>query len=280
MRKSLCLTFCVGTVLLALGAAARAESRIEKKLKLEPGGRLYLESSGGDVIVRGGSSSGAQVVITSKRSDLEDFCEFTFEEEAGGVRIVARKRALAHWPNHLNLRFDIQVPARTRLELRTGGGDIHVAQLEGDCEVQTSGGDVEVADLKGNLNGKTSGGDFRLRHLGGDVDVETSGGDVRVEEAAGRVDVRTSGGDVDVSFARGNARGGHIETSGGDVRVALDPSVSLNLDASAPGGDLVTDLPVKLSGEMSHSSLHATLGSGGESLRVHTSGGDIYIHGL
>jgi len=279
MRRSLGLTFCTGMVLLVLGVAARADSRIEKKLKLEPGGRLFLESSGGDVTVRGGSSSGAQVVITSNREDLEDFCEFSFDEEPGAVRIVARKRALAHWPNHLNLRFNIQVPTRTRLELRTGGGDIRASQLEGNCEVHTSGGDVEVADLKGDLDGKTSGGDIRLRHLLGDVDVGTSGGDVRVEEASGRVDAHTSGGDIEVSFARGDARGGRIETSGGTIRVAIDPSVNLNLDASASGGDLTTDLPMKFSG-ITHSSLHATLGSGGESLRIHTSGGDIHIRGL
>lgn len=280
MRKTLCLTFCTGMVLLLLGAVARAGSRIEKKLKLEPGGKFYLESSGGDVIIRGGSPSGAQVVITSNRDDLEDFCEFSFNEEPGAVRIEAHKRGLALWPNHLNLRFDVQVPTRTRLELRTGGGDIRASQLEGDAEVHTSGGDVEISDLKGNLIAKTSGGDIRLRQLRGDVDVGTSGGDVRIEDATGRVDAHTSGGDIDVSFARGDARGGQVETSGGTIRVELDPSVNLNLDASASGGDLTTDLPMKVSGNIGHSSLHGTLGSGGETLRLHTSGGDIHIRGL
>jgi DUF4097 and DUF4098 domain-containing protein YvlB len=112
------------------------------------------------------------------------------------------------------------------------------------------------------------------------VDVGTSGGDVRVEEATGRVDAHTSGGDVEVTFTRGNARGGQIETSGGTIRVALDPSVNLNLDASASGGDLTSDLPLRVSGRISHSSLHGTLGSGGETLRLHTSGGDIHIRGL
>jgi len=280
MDNKLRVVFCAGMALLALGVFARADSRIEKRLKLEPGGKFSLESSGGDVIVRGGSSSGAQVVITANRSDLSDLFEFSFDEEAGGVRIVARRRGIMHWPNNLNLRFDVQVPTRTRLELRTGGGDIRASHLEGDAELHTSGGDVEVSELKGNLEVRTSGGDIRLRQLTGDVDVETAGGDVRAEDATGRVDVHTSGGDIEVSLARGNSRGGQIETSGGTIRVAIDPSVNLNLDASASGGDLTTDLPLKVSGKLSHSSLRATLGSGGETLRLHTSGGDIHIRGL
>jgi DUF4097 and DUF4098 domain-containing protein YvlB len=177
------------------------------------------------------------------------------------------------------LRFDVQVPTRTRLELRTGGGDIRASHLEGDAELHTSGGDVEVSELKGSLQARTSGGDIVLRQLTGDVEVGTAGGDVRAEEATGRVDARTSGGDIDISLARGNAHGGEIETSGGTIRVALDPSVNLNLDASASGGDLTTDLPVK-AGHIGHSSLRGTLGSGGETLRLHTSGGDIHIRGL
>jgi hypothetical protein len=280
MYNKLRVVFCAGMALLALGVCARADSRIEKKLKLEPGGKFFLESSGGDVIVKGGAASGAQVVITANRSDLEDLFEFSFDEEAGGVRIVARRRGIMHWPNHLNMRFEVQVPTRTRLELRTGGGDIRVTHLEGDAELHTSGGDVEVSELKGNLEARTSGGDIRVRQLTGDVDVGTAGGDVRAEDASGRVDAHTSGGDIEVSLARGNSRGGQIETSGGTIRVALDPSANLNLDASASGGDLTTDLPLKVSGQLSHSSLRATLGSGGETLRLHTSGGDIHIRGL
>jgi hypothetical protein len=280
MCNKLRVVFCAVMALLAVGVFARADSRIEKKLKLEPGGKFFLESSGGDVIVKGGSQSGAQVVITANRSDLEELFEFSFDEEADGVRIVARRRGMMHWPNNLNMKFAVQVPMRTRLELRTGGGDIRASHLEGDAELHTSGGDVEVTDLKGNLEVRTSGGDITLRQLTGDLDVGTSGGDVRAEDATGRVDIHTSGGDIEVSLVRGNSRGGQIETSGGTIRVALDPSVNLALDASASGGDLTTDLPLKVSGKLSHSTLHATLGSGGETLRLHTSGGDIHIRGL
>jgi DUF4097 and DUF4098 domain-containing protein YvlB len=119
-----------------------------------------------------------------------------------------------------------------------------------------------------------------LRDLSGDVNVKTSGGDISLENAHGRVEARTSGGDVTAALARGNAKGGEIETSGGDIKVRVDPAVSLTLDASALSGEVISDLPLKVTGEISQSRLHATLGSGGETLRVRTNGGSVRISAL
>jgi len=110
--------------------------------------------------------------------------------------------------------------------------------------------------------------------------VRTSGGDITLENATGRVDAHTSGGDVDVTLARGNAKGGEIETSGGDIKIRVDPGVNLELDASAPSGEVTSNLPLKVTGEISPSRLRATLGSGGETLRIHTNGGSVRISAL
>jgi DUF4097 and DUF4098 domain-containing protein YvlB len=267
-----------GIALLALGVAARADSRIERNLKLDPGGKFILESSGGDVVVTGRPEPGARIVVTSNRPDLESLYEFHFDEEPGAVRVEAHKLSALGWPKRFQMRIEVQVPTRTSLELRTGGGDIRVLRLQGNSDLHTSGGDVKISELQGNLMAQTKGGDIDLHRLTGDATVETSGGDIRVESLSGRVEAHTSGGDVRVVLTRGNAQGGEIETSGGTITVAIDPTVNLNLEASASGGDLITSIPV--TGHKSNSSLHATLGSGGKTLRLHTSGGDIHIRAL
>jgi DUF4097 and DUF4098 domain-containing protein YvlB len=211
---------------------------------------------------------------------LEDLFTFHFDEEPGAVRIEVRKRSVQPWPDSLQVRMEVQVPTKTSVEIHTGGGDVKVSHLQGDTNLETSGGDVAVSGLAGNLTATTSGGDIELHNLNGEVKVKTSGGDITLENAGGRVEAHTSGGNVDVAFARGNAKGGEIETSGGDIKVRVDPAVSLDLDASASSGEVVSDLPLKVSGEISQSRLHATLGSGGETLRVHTSGGSIHVSAL
>ena len=73
---------------------------------------------------------------------------------------------------------------------------------------------------------------------------------------------------------------GNLETSGGSIEIAIDPAANLNLDASTSGGSVSSDLPVRVVGTISHTSMHGSIGSGGEELRLHTSGGSIHIRAL
>ncbi|HEY6064669.1 MAG TPA: hypothetical protein VIY96_00845, partial [Thermoanaerobaculia bacterium] len=101
---------------------------------------------------------------------------------------------------------------------------------------------------------------------------------IHIHDAGGRVEADTSGGGIDATFARGNARGGSLETSGGGIEVSIDPSVGLRIDAS--GNSVHADIPITVHGGISRGKLQGTMGSGGELLRLHTSGGGVRINGL
>ena len=276
-----------------------AESRIEKNLKLDPGGKLTVVSDAGSLSVKGSSSSGAHVLLTSDKDDLESRFDLKFEELPGELRITMKKKdALTSWMgwfNNSKIRFEIQVPTKTRTDLQTGGGHVTLSALEGDANAETSGGHIEVGDLQGNLTAQTSGGHISVKKISGNARVETSGGHIEAEavdgnlfaetsgghieirDSKGRVDADTSGGHVEVSFAKGNAHGGKIESSGGGITVAIDPNVDLAIDASTSGGSVRTDIPVKIIGKVNGSSIKGSLGKGGEMLYVHTSGGSVSI---
>jgi DUF4097 and DUF4098 domain-containing protein YvlB len=301
---------------LAFAVPVRAETRIEKNLRLEPGGELRLETELGAVTLTGGSESGAHVVITSREKDLQDLLRFRFEEGAHSVTITAKKRHSLGWFSHLRdrVQFEIQVPADTRLSIETSGGGIKVSGTRGDARLETSGGGIDVRNVAGTLEAHTSGGGIRLRDLKGnvrvdtsgggiegasidgpvhaqssggsieldgvtgDIDAETSGGGIRLVDAGGRVRADTSGGGIHATFARGNAKGGTLETSGGGIEVAIDPSVDLAIEAS--GNSVKTDLPLRVRGEISRGSLSGELGKGGNRLKMHTSGGSVRIQPL
>lgn len=294
-----------------------AETRIEKNLKLDPGGKLTIESDLGHVSVTGRAGSGAHVVMTAKDDDFESRFDIAMTELAGEVKISVKKKkdltSWLSWMKNSGVRFEIEVPTQTRTAIDTGGGHVTVHDLEGDSSVDTSGGHIEVANLKGNvladtsgghislksisgdakvdtsgghievdgvggnLAGDTSGGHIEVANVGGNVAVETSGGSISISGAKGRVDADTSGGSVEVSFAKGNGKGGKIESSGGGIVVLLDPEVNLTIDASCGGGRVTTDIPLKVVGKTGGSSLHGTLGNGGETLTVYTSGGGVRI---
>lgn len=307
--------FCVIGLSLA-AAPALAESRLEKSFKLEPGGELAVDTDIGRVVITGVSGSGARLLVTSRR-DLDELLRFDFQERAGRVSVVARKRhrlSDLFFDGGSNVRFEIEVPSQTRATVHTSGGAISLSGTRAPAKLDTSGGGIEVRDLAGDLEADTSGGGIRLRDIKGSARVETSGGgieainvdgplkaetsggSVRVErvtgnlrahssgggihirEAGGRVDADTSGGSIEATFTRGNSRGGSLETSGGGISVALDPSAALSIDAS--GNSVSTDLPITVSGEVTRRRLRGTLGKGGESLRLHTSGGSVRIRAI
>ncbi len=295
---------------------ALADSRMEKSLKLEPGGRLIVDTDTGRVNVRGSSVPGVRVVVTSTR-DLERLLRLRFEEAPGSATISARRK---HWFSSwfggfgASVRFEIEVPAVTSLsihtsggaisisgtraaanlhtsgggidvrdligdlEAETSGGPIHLRDLRGKSRVETSGGGIEAISIDGPLNADTSGGSIVIDRVTGDLKAHSSGGGIHIRDAGGRVDADTSGGPVEASFARGNARGGSLESSGGGITVSIDPSVGLSIDAS--GNSVRADVPIRIDGEVSRRHLQGTLGQGGEKLRLRTSGGSVRIRPL
>ena len=72
--------------------------------------------------------------------------------------------------------------------------------------------------------------------------------------------------------------GGSLESSGGGVSVSIDPQVGLAIDAS--GNSVHAAVPITVQGEISNHHLRGNLGSGGQMLRVRTSGGSVSIKPL
>jgi len=305
--------------LAVLGLAALpalGEMRIEKTLKLSPGGEFRLDTDMGKVTLVGSADADAHVVITSRRKDLDELMTFRFDENPGVVSITARKRHKFDWFSGSggHVQYEVRVPTETRVWIDTSGGGITVSGIHGAVKTDTSGGGISVTDVQGDVDADTSGGGITVRNIqgnvradtsgggvegagitgsvkaessggsielervSGDVDADTSGGGIRILEAGGRVVADTSGGGIEATFVRGNSRGGTLSTSGGGIEVSLDPGADLAIEAS--GNAVRTDLPLAVRGEISRGNLSGTLGKGGNTLRLHTSGGSVRIQSL
>ena len=81
----------IASAFLAVSVPCTAETRIEKTLRLEPGGELRVETDLGAVTLTGSARSGAHVIVTSRRRDLEELLRFRFEEGAHSATINAKK---------------------------------------------------------------------------------------------------------------------------------------------------------------------------------------------
>src|SRR5512132_239464 len=127
------------SMILLAGGAALAESRIEKNLRLDAGGEFSIKTALGAVTVRGTEQAGARIVVTSKDDDLNELLRFDFQERAGGVSVVAKKRhdELISFGRH-RVTWEIEVPSRTRVTVDTSGGAIHLSALAGPAKLETS----------------------------------------------------------------------------------------------------------------------------------------------
>jgi hypothetical protein len=294
--------FLILAGLLAIAVPAWADAQIQKTLKLDPGGRFVLEADEGSVDLVGSDQTGANVVVTSYRDDLQRQVDLSFEEDAGIVRVRERRRywnPLEFLFDPLGLHYEIRVPKSTTLEIRTGGGAIKVDSIVGYAELKTSGGPIEMSNLIGDVHAHTSGGSIQAQQIRGEIEVQTSGGrieadsidgglmadtsggEIRINGVTGRVRAHTSGGSISATLSKGNAKGGDLDTSGGSVYVKVDPDVNLNVDASSSGGGVRYGIPLRgVDSSWSRDVVRGTLGSGGDLLRVHTSGGSVVLEPL
>ncbi len=314
----------LGLALFALAATAKADQDvITRAFSVKAGGKLIVNVDRGSVHITTSDSDKVDVKITRelKNASTAD-AKKVFEQHKielssadNEVKIEAQSPqttfSFRNPFSRLQVDYTIAIPARFNIDVRTAGGHIDVADLEGKAVLHTSGGNLKLAAIKGPLKAHTagghitfskvegnadldtSGGDLRLGEIEGDLIAHTSGGHITLEKSKGSVKASTSGGNIHVKDAYGpvtaRTSGGHVsahlntqptadcslKTSGGNVDVLLAANLALNLDAHTGGGRVDSDFPGTLNKEKTR--LTARLNGGGPDLLLETSGGNVNI---
>jgi putative adhesin len=228
----------LGTAAMMAGTAGPVQGavRVEKHLALAPGGRLTVSTEVGSVVVRGDAASGAAVVVTSDRDDLDREYEMSFAATPGQAQVIIKRRhrdwswfeGWQHWRGRVEIAVD--VPRATAVSVRASGGRVEASGLEGDTELSSSGGSVVAHELAGKLVAHSSGGAVEVRDLRGDLHLSSSGGRVRATSVQGAVDAQSSGGSVQLEQVAGSVR---ADSSGGSVTVR---GAGGRVEASSSGG--------------------------------------------
>ena len=306
--------------LLTLSAHAAVDSPVRRSFNVAAGGTLVLDTDVGSVHVVPGTGG---VVVSVQRHAWNqkalDRVHLTMTQQGNDVHVRAEVEQMSRWfswGNDLDMTFDVTVPARYNVELKTSGGSVSVGDLHGFVHARTSGGNMRLAHIDGPVDAHTSGGDVRLdgasgnavlrtsggsvvagdiggnvelkssggslhaHRVGGTLFARTSGGSITIDEARNTIDAETSGGSIRASIAaqpRGDSR---LSTSGGGITVSLAPTIAVDLDAHTSGGGVSSDLPITVMGKVSDDALTGKLNGGGPRLVLHSSGGGIHVRKL
>lgn len=312
-------------VFLIAAAFAGDDYPLKREFDVQYGGTLTIETDRGSIDIK--TSEKKVVVVEISRRVVGDFLTDSeeilaewvvdFDHSGEDVTITAKSRSDWDWfgwkSYPLRVHFDVLVPEQYNLNLRTSGGGIEIAQLEGDVACKTSGGRLVLDQIKGDIVGKTSGGSITLDGSDGTVDLRTSGGGIHIGKVAGKVEAHTSGGSVDVEEAGGDVKvstsGGSIHvnevkgsisastsggsvsatiteqpkhdcsltTSGGGIKVYLAKGIQVEVDAKTSGGGVRCDMPITVEGLLGKNQVYGTINGGGPELYLRTSGGPIRI---
>ena len=255
MKKTLVLLLCLAPAALAQDktmTCGEDGSRWDRghyceirEATVPPTGRLDVDGgTNGGISVKGADRS--DILVRSKvqayRDDEADSRRVAAEvhvETAGG-RIRASGPSMEH--HGWSVSYEIFVPVKTDLELRTHNGGISILGVQGHLQFEAVNGGVHLERLAGTVEGHTTNGGVHLElaqdHWDGD-----------------RCDVST--------------------TNGG-VTIRIPSNYSAHLETGTVNGGVRVDFPVTVQGEI-NKNIAVDLGSGGRLVRATTTNGGVRV---
>jgi serine/threonine protein kinase len=256
-------------------------------------GKLVIDVNRGGIRVAGADQDTVNVRVSRKvkRATGSDAQRILAEEKlvlkqnGNEVSINSQEppslRGGPSWPwtrRDLDVHYEISVPRKFDLRLKTAGGGIKVATVQGGVNVRTAGGSLDFDDVDGNVNGETQGGGIRAAGCKGELVVKTAGGGITVESFAGPfVQGTTDGGSISADLAASPQSDCLLRTSGGSVTARIPATAAVTLDAHTAGGTVKSELPVQTEGAANGSTLRGKINGGGPSLKLGTGGGSINV---
>lgn len=163
--------------------------------------------------------------------------------------------------NHRRVDIDIHMPREGRVSLRTGDGDIRLANFKGETEVESGDGAEQLQGIDG-----------RLRAHSGD-------GNIRADGRFDAVEISTGDGRIDARAATGStlASSWSFRSGDGSVTVQLPGNLSADVDLKTGDGHISVDVPLTMEGKLNGNSIHGKMNGGGNLLKVHTGDGSISL---
>ncbi len=211
-----------------------------------------------------------EVVVKADKDDIDISAQYPFENRS---RDFWRRLFGLHEQLSSSVRFFVEVPTSTRLEVSTTSGDVSLLGLEGEATISGTSGDIKVVGFTGDLNVETTSGDLSFKDVKGNVDANSTSSDMLFDNITGNVVVQSTSGDTEAHFVTGKTR---ITKTSGDVRIEAAGS---DVDVNTTSGNI--DIEQRAGGVFVSSSsgdvsIHSEM-TDGKRFEVETISGDITL---
>jgi hypothetical protein len=222
----------------------RVTENVDRTLTLAAGGTVKLKTFSGRVTITAGG--GDQVVIKAvRRATAERLADIKLDIQQSGntIEIDANHRIVERRnDNVVETDFDIQVPSRTTLDLRTFSAPINVTGVSGPLTVDGFSSEVRLTDVAGPVRVKTFSGNISVASRSW-----SDGDEVR------------------------------LETFSADMTVRLPDNARGDLEFDSFSGSFNSELPVTMNSSSKRAFRGSLNGGGSTDFRLKTFSGDVNI---
>jgi len=106
------------------------------------------------------------------------------EQVGDRIEISANSLQPSSEPNEAEANFQLTVPEKTELQLRTQTGLIYVEQVRGDMKLQSVAGDIHLKEVSGYIIVKTTGGTLICTQCAGKLEFTSISGSAQILQPA------------------------------------------------------------------------------------------------
>ena len=298
----------------------------EKTFDFDMDGNISLTADDGSIVIRSWDKEKVYLKMTMRawgrnRREAERLLdEVEVKIQEGRKRLVIKVRE-HDYDDHFNffdifdgefwrehrwrggiVDFELTVPKRVNLKLRTDEGDIDVQGTEGKLTIDVDEGNVDVEDvLSNNVQIGVDEGDISLYHIigrdDGFVKIDSDEGAIFIEDTEmGDVDVRTDEGEIDLRNVQtprfwlttdeGDIRADfqpvkngsyRMESDEGDLEIFMPLNVNLQVRLQTYEGRIDSDFDLSIRDHDDGESMEGVIGRNEGMLRAYTDEGDIAI---
>lgn len=282
----------LAALILPLGAlqAQVSRQRVDTSFTFDRGGSVNLSLVSGEIRVLTGTGNEIRILATIERGRLET----SFSR--GQVSIEARSVNSRMGAT----RYELTVPAGTRVTASAVSGEILVRGTGTEVEAHTVSGEIMVEDANGVVELESVSGDIMLTKASGRIDLSTVSGEIDLTDVSGDVGAESVSGSIvvrrsrlrafrtetvsgDVSYdgtfsADGDYR---LNTHSGDVMLTIPANGNAALELETWSGNIASDFPLTLQPGQDvgrrNRRMQFNIGTGGGRVSAETFSGNITI---
>lgn len=283
MKRSGIFAAMAATGLLAMGALA-GQARADqwaKTYQISGHANLRVTTGDGDVHIVAANQNKIDAKVTTSGYKIGSSDVQVIESQNGDSVSIDVK--LPHWNwnwgVHKGVQIELTVPQSLDADVRTGDGNIDIQMASGNLHFDTGDGNITASGVRGTIEAKSGDGNISGQNFDGSLDASTGDGNIKVEGRFDALSLKSGDGSIDAQAAAGSkiSESWTVESGDGRINMRVPGDFQANLDAHSGDGSITLDVPVQVSGSLSHSEVRGKLNGGGGELRLRSGDGSIHV---